>query len=203
MRVSADAILDCRPPGFRTHVPRMTGKQPEVPLPIAKSILQFAIHRFVKLFDEADPGRLGAGKVLLHVLHKDCQGLGAKAQFGGSSILAVGLVHLDAGASEVDLRAGERIAVAIILHEAKRAREPLDRYVQVLVGHVRQDGIGGDGSVPKHEDTIKDRSIISESRNAGLQRLRKNSSCEGYGGKTPGVKGTGFSLRGGYELQPA
>lgn len=53
------------------------------------------------------------------------------------------------------MRAGERIAVAIVLDEAEGGDKPFDGAGKIVVGNVRKHGIDGDGAVCQHRPKIR------------------------------------------------
>ncbi len=118
-------------------------------------ILELAIDRLVRLFDNRCSSALCPREVSFHFFQKDSQALGACPQLGRTLKAFTGCTRHDPGVAQMQLSAGDRIPVVKVLYKAENAREPFNRPGQIAVNDVRQNDIGRHRAVANHGDSIR------------------------------------------------
>src|SRR5580658_3977952 len=87
-RITTVAVVASRPlrarhrstPLFWAHIPGMAREQPMVTIQILGSILEFAVHSLVQVFNNRNSGRFGVFEMCLDVFDKYGQALCPKAK---------------------------------------------------------------------------------------------------------------------------
>jgi len=118
-----------------------------VPILIERRILTLAIAGDVDLLDDCGAGRFGALEMRIDIRHENRQRLRGEAALRGCGIAWFQSVQHDMSVVQVDLRAGDGVAIAVMFAESESGAEPCDGRRHVLNRHVRQQNVGGNGSI--------------------------------------------------------
>ena len=112
--------------------------------------LSLALLGFVQGFDNVGAGCPDSTILAIDIFNKDGQALSSVTQLGWAGLSRLSLTDHDASVAEEHLRAGNRLAIAEVFAKTEHASEPADRLRKILINEVREENVGGDGTVLEH-----------------------------------------------------
>lgn len=148
-------LHDCCAPLGGADVAGVVGKEPMVAGEVFGGVLEFAVFGLVEFFDNFCASGFGALIVGFYIFDEDGEALSVRAQLGGSAAACEGLLEHDPGVAQMELSAGGRVAVMVVLDETERFGEPGGGLGDVWIDDVRENGVWRHGAIFDHRNSLR------------------------------------------------
>jgi len=124
---------------------------------ILDSVLQFAVRRFVQLFDDLCSSRFHFLEVHINIIDKNRERLSAIATCSRANPVLARTCKLDPGLTQTHLRAigqGSFAAITIVLRKTKNRTQPGYGGAHICIDQMREQDVRGNRSIVNHGLTI-------------------------------------------------
>lgn len=142
------AIGNSGSPLVWAYVPGVLREEPAMAVQVFHRILAFAINGLMKFFHDLCARRFCSLVMRIHIFHENGESLSAAAGLRRTCSAGPRACEHNVGRTQIYLRAADRIAIAVMLDKSESLSEPSESRRKVLIGHVREQGVGGDGAIP-------------------------------------------------------